>query len=154
MKVFLSYGDARDQATALRLQALSAVNGLQTFVPPAYTRTESTTVLDEVSAAQLLASDVILAVVRYGLADACRHELNAGLFHNKPVIVMTESHWTPDLQRVAGLKVVTIDPQQPEVAEREIMTYLRQIQTEQTGRTALLALGTLALGLLVFAPES
>jgi hypothetical protein len=35
MKVFISYGDASDQVTALRLQALGAVNGLTVYVPPA-----------------------------------------------------------------------------------------------------------------------
>jgi hypothetical protein len=38
MKVFISYGAAADQVTALRLQALGAVNGLTVYVPPAYTR--------------------------------------------------------------------------------------------------------------------
>jgi hypothetical protein len=38
MKVFISYGDVADQVTALRLQALAAVNGLTVFVPPAHTR--------------------------------------------------------------------------------------------------------------------
>jgi hypothetical protein len=35
MKVFISYGDASDQVTALGLQALGAVNGLTVYVPPA-----------------------------------------------------------------------------------------------------------------------
>lgn len=34
MKVFISYGDIADQVTALRLQALGAVNGLTVYVPP------------------------------------------------------------------------------------------------------------------------
>jgi hypothetical protein len=38
MKVFISYGDVSDQVTALRLQALAAVNGLTVYVPPAHTR--------------------------------------------------------------------------------------------------------------------
>ncbi len=38
MKVFISYGAAADQVTALRLQALGAVNGLTVYVPPAHTR--------------------------------------------------------------------------------------------------------------------
>jgi hypothetical protein len=38
MKVFISYGSAADQVTALRLQALANVNGLTVYVPPAYTR--------------------------------------------------------------------------------------------------------------------
>src|ERR1039457_4309990 len=34
MKVFISYGATADQVTALRLQALGAVNGLTAYVPP------------------------------------------------------------------------------------------------------------------------
>ena len=34
----MSYGSVADQVTALRLQALGAVNGLTIYVPAAYTR--------------------------------------------------------------------------------------------------------------------
>ena len=46
MKVFISYGDASDQVTALRLWALGAVNGLTVYVPPAFTRQDAPTLLD------------------------------------------------------------------------------------------------------------
>ena len=49
MKVFISYGDAADQVTALRLQALGAVNGLTVYVPPAYTRHTPTSLDPEAS---------------------------------------------------------------------------------------------------------
>ena len=35
LKVYISYGTVQDQVTALRLQALAAVNGLSAYVPPA-----------------------------------------------------------------------------------------------------------------------
>jgi hypothetical protein len=53
MKVFISYGGAADQVTALRLQALGAVNGLTVYVPPAHTRQGLPTLLD-LEAAQKL----------------------------------------------------------------------------------------------------
>ncbi len=37
MNAFISYGEAADQVTALRLQAVGTVNGLTVYVPPAYT---------------------------------------------------------------------------------------------------------------------
>jgi hypothetical protein len=49
MKVFISYGDAGDQVTALRLQALGAVNGLTVYVPPAHTRQGVAILLDPAS---------------------------------------------------------------------------------------------------------
>ena len=46
MKVLISYGSAADLVTALRLQALGAVNGLTVYVAPAYTRKASAVLLD------------------------------------------------------------------------------------------------------------
>ena len=66
MKAFISYGALADQVTALRLQALAAVNGLTVFVPPAYTRQENATSLDPDVAQKLSASEVVLGVVGAG----------------------------------------------------------------------------------------
>ena len=63
MNVFISYGSAADQVTALRLQALGAVNGLTIYVPPAHTRQASAVLLDPESAQKLNEADVILGVV-------------------------------------------------------------------------------------------
>lgn len=38
LRIYIAYGTAADQVTALRLQALGAVNGLTVYVPPALTR--------------------------------------------------------------------------------------------------------------------
>ena len=72
MKVFISYGAAADQVTALRLQALAAVNGLTVYVPPAYTRQGVLSVLDPDAVQKLQEADVVLGVVEAGLTDACR----------------------------------------------------------------------------------
>ncbi len=76
MKVFISYGSAADQVTALRLQALGAVNGLTVYVPPAYTRKSSAVLPDPESSQKLSEADVILGVIGAGLSEACRQELN------------------------------------------------------------------------------
>ena len=62
MKVFISYGNAADQVTALRLQALGAQ--------------------------KLNEAEVVLGVVGARLTEACRQELNTGLALRKNMIVM------------------------------------------------------------------
>jgi hypothetical protein len=84
MKVFIAYGGAADQVTALRLQALGAVNGLTVYN--------------------------------------------------------------------FGTNLVVIDPAKPDEAEIGIVRHLKTIDAQQNAKKALLALGTLALGLLIFAP--
>ena len=88
MKVFISYGAAGDQVTALRLQALAVVNGLTVYVPPAYTRQGPATLLDSEASRKLNDSDVVLGVIKDGLTDACRQELNASLALGKSMVVM------------------------------------------------------------------
>src|ERR1035437_10669979 len=66
MKVFISYGDAADQVTALRLQALGAVNGLTVYVPPAYTRQGLATLLDPEAAQKLNDAEVVFGRRRSG----------------------------------------------------------------------------------------
>ncbi len=75
MKVFISYGDAADQVTALRLQALGAANDLRVYVPPAYTRQGLATLLDPDAAQKLNEAEVVLGIVGAGLSEACRQEL-------------------------------------------------------------------------------
>ena len=90
MKVFISYGSIADQVTALRLQALAAVNGLTVFVPPAYTR-QVVPVLEPETGQKLNEADVILGVVGgTGWMDACTQELNAGIELKKNTIVMSD----------------------------------------------------------------
>lgn len=153
MKVFLSYGSAGDQVTALRLQALAAVNGLTAYVPPAYTRDSKAGVLDGDTASRIGDADVVLGVIATGLSEACRQEINTGLALRKPTIVMAELGYARDLAPVLGANVIVIDPAAPEQAEHGIVQHLKAIDAEQSAKTALLALGTVALGLLIFAPQ-
>ena len=152
MKVFISYGVAADQVTALRLQALAAVNGLSVFVPPAYTRDEILPGLDADGGQKLAASEVVLGVIGAGLSAACRNELSAGMLQAKHMIVMAHPAFAPELQLQFGPNVVVIDPSRPDRSELGIVDHLRQIDAQQNAKNALLALGTLALGLLIFAP--
>lgn len=151
MKVFISYGDASDQVTALRLQALGAVNGLTVYVPPAFTRQGVQTLLDPEASQKLNEADVVLGVIVAGLTEACRQELSAGMAPHKIMIVMSYPQFASQLQTYFG-SLVVIDPENPGGAEVGIVQHLKTIDAQQSAKKALLALGTLALGLLILAP--
>ena len=152
MQVFISYGNVEDQVTALRLQALGAVNGLTVYVPPAHTRQGMPTLLDPDAREKLQRAEVVLGVVGAGLTEACRQELNAGLALRKNMIVMVHPESAPQLQSSFGPHLVVVDPAHPDRAEHGIVQYLKALDAQQTAKTALLAMGTLALGLLLLAP--
>ena len=153
MSVFISYGSTADQVTALRLQALGAVNGLTVYVPPAHTRRSHDALLDPESAQKLREADVILGVVGAGLSEACRQELNTGLTVAKPTLVMADPLPAQQLQPYFGSNLIVIDPANPDRAELGIVQHLKSIDAGHQAKNALIALGTLALGLLIFAPQ-
>jgi hypothetical protein len=152
MKVFISYGDGADQITALRLQALGAANGLNVYVPPAHTRKGIQPFLDHNASQKLNEADVVLGFIGSGLSEACRQELNTGRALGKDMIVMCYPHLATQLQPYFGNNVVVIDPANPDRSEVGIVQQLKQIDAQQSAKRALLALGTLALGLLILAP--
>src|SRR5438067_11831004 len=125
MKVFISYGAGSDQVTALRLQALGVVNGLTIYVPPAYTRERSPSLTDPESAQKLRDAEVILGVIRVGLSEACRQELNTGMALKKNMIVMSSPAFASDLQPVFASNLVVIDPANPGAAEIGIVGHLK-----------------------------
>lgn len=149
MKVFISYGNSADQVTALRLQALGAVNGLTVYVPPAHTRQAVAALLDPEAAQKLNEAEVVLGVVGEGLTEACRQELNTGMTLRKNMIVMSYPKFAPQLQPYFGSNLVVIDPLDPGAAEVGIVQHLKTLDAQQSAKKTLLALGTLALGLLI-----
>jgi hypothetical protein len=152
MNVFISYGDIPDQVTALRLQALGSVNGLTVYVPPAHTRQSAPALIDPEGGQKLNRAEVVLGVVGAGLTEACRQELNTGLALHKNMVVMSAPDFATQLQPDFGSNLVVIDPANPDQAEIGIVQYLKAINAQQSAKTALLALGTLALGLLILSP--
>jgi len=153
MKVFISYGSAADQVTALRLQALGAVNGLTVYVPPAHTRQSPAVLLDPESGQKLKDADVVLGVIGAGVSEACRQELNTSRALPKPTIVMSDPLFAAQLQPYFGPNLVVIDPVNPDRTELAIVQHLKSIDAGQKAKKALIALGTLALGLLILAPQ-
>lgn len=65
---------------------------------------------------------------------------------------MSDPALAPLLQPHFGSNLVVIDPANPDHAEIDMVQYLKTVNAEQNAKKALLALGTLALGLLIFAP--
>jgi len=151
MKVFISYGSGADQVTALRLQALAAVNGLTVYVPPVHTRQNPTNFLYPEVSQKLGESDLILGVLSAGLTEACRQELNSSLALRKNTIVMASPALAQQLQPHFGANIVVIDPINPDRTEQGIVQHLKTVDAQQNAKKALLALVTLALGLLIFA---
>jgi hypothetical protein len=151
MNVFISYGSVTDQVTALRLQALASVNGLTVYVPPADTRLRTPAFLDQETSQKLNITDVILGVVDGALTEACRQELNSGIELHKGMIVMASMAVTPQLRPYFDANLVTVDPANPAQTEASIVGHLTAMNAEKNAQKALLALGTLALGLFIFA---
>jgi hypothetical protein len=154
MRVFISYGGPADQVTALRLQALANVHGLTVYVPPASTRYQSPALLDAKIQQELLLADIVLGVIGTGWSDACSQELNTGISLGKRIIPITTPLFVAELQRYFRSNVIVIDPANPDQAEKAIVQYLKSVDAEQSVKSALLALGTLALGLLIFEPAA
>ncbi|MCU1276403.1 MAG: hypothetical protein JWO48_3834 [Bryobacterales bacterium] len=130
-ETFISYGSTDDQVTALRLQALAAVNGLSVYVPPVHTRQFSVPGLSPESGQVLHDSDVVLGVIGTKFSDACSQELNAGLALGKPTILMAGPTVAAQLQPTFGANLVVIDPARPDQAEFGIVERLKAMDVEQ-----------------------
>jgi hypothetical protein len=150
MKVFISYGSSSDQVTALRLQALGAVNGLTIYVPPAYTRQLPYASIDPEAAQQLKETDFILGIVGFSDSPACREELQAGRSLGKRTMLMTEESAAPYFRTNFSQNLVVVNSANPYQTELEIVQHLKSLNAGQQANKALVALGTLALGLLIF----
>src|ERR1017187_8091441 len=147
MKVFISYGDAADQVTALRLQALGAVNGLTVYEPPAYTRQGLATLLDPEAAQKLNDAEVVFRRRRSGphrgLPPGSQRRHGSSQTHDRNVV--------PSV-RTAASTILWAQPcrDQPSQSGRSgdrDSAHLKTINAQQNAKNALLALGTLALGL-------
>lgn len=126
------------------------MNGLTVYVPPAHTRQAVAQLLDPEVAGKLNEAEIVLGVVGNGLTEACRQELNTCLTLRKNMIIMSYPLFARQLQPHFGSNLVVIDPLNPAAAENGIMQHLKSLDAQQKAQKALLALGTLALGLLIF----
>jgi hypothetical protein len=153
LKVYIAYGTAADQVTALRLQALGAVNGLVVYVPPAHTRTATPALMDPQSELSLREASVVLGIITSSMSEACGQELNIAKSLGRKTIVMAEPLMAPFLEQHFPGNVLVVDPANPAQAESWIVQFLKKTELEKNAQVALIALGTIALGLLLFAPQ-
>lgn len=153
LNLFIAYGNNSDQTTALRLQALGGVNGINVYVPPSHTRSNPFTTLDPQAWERLRAADVVLGIITFGMSESCRHELNTAKALGRKTIVMAEPTIASQLEPFFPGSVLVVNPLEPAQAEFGIVEFLKRTEMEQNAKTAVLALGTLALGLLIFAPQ-
>jgi hypothetical protein len=151
MRVFISYGNPEDQVTALRLQALGVVNGLSIYVPPAFTRRQPGSTNAPEVADQLSKADVVLGLIGWGFSEACQVELDAAAGAGKNLIVMSNPALGIQLNESLAVSHVPIHPGNLVETERLILQRLNQMRMAKDESTALIGLGTIALGLLVLA---
>jgi hypothetical protein len=149
--VFISYGDPSDPVTALPLQALGAANGLHIYVPPAHTRIASNPAMNPDVANSLARAQVVLGIIPRHLSNACHLELQACASAGKRMIVMTKPAVQLWMHPSLVASYVPIDPINPAEAEGMILKLLKKMSAEKEETSALLALGTIELGLVLLA---
>ena len=153
MQVFVSYSIAIDQLVALRLQTLAAVYGLTVYVPPATTRQTISAGLSKDVEDKLRESDVILAVMMHEPAQSAVSEMNWALAQAKLLIPIVSpsvameyyAHFQPHF---------VLDLADPSKTESSIVKFLAEKQQASHSTAALVALTTLALGLILFSSNS
>src|SRR6266542_5209968 len=149
MKVFISYSTSMDQIVALRLQALATVYGLTSYVPPATTRQTPDPQLTEEVQRKLHESDVVLAVMMHNPANGAVSEMNSALATGKLLIPIVSPMVSPECYTRFEPHFV-LDPADPSRTESAIVQFLAQRHQVNHAKTALLALATVAVGLLLF----
>ncbi len=153
MKVFISYSMPADQLVALRLQTLAAVYGLTVYVPPATTRQTPNPELTEEVQGKLWESDVVLAVMMRNPAASAVSEMNWALATGKLMIPIVSPSVSPDYY-VRFQPHFMLNPADPSQTEGAIVNFLADKQQTERTKTALLALTTLAVGLILFSSDS
>jgi hypothetical protein len=152
LKVYISYGTVQDQVTALRLQALAAVNGLSAYVPPAHTRKPGG-VLDEQSKEKLRDSGGVLGTVGGDHPSAAwRQECDIANQTSKLRI-----HIAPDDQLGLldnGVAAVGLDATQPRAeAVTRLSEFLSKLEIPTEKKKTLMDLSLVALGLVGLQPQ-
>ena len=152
MKTFISYSTALDQIIALRLQTMAAVYGMTIYVPPATTRQAGGTglLIPEVQE-HLRQSDVVLAVITH--RPSAVNEMNSAVTLRKLLIPIVGPGVPPEYYSNFE-PYFLVDPNDPSQAEQQIVQFLSGKQQAEAARTAVLALTTLAIALLLLGSKS
>jgi len=153
MRAFISYSTALDQIIALRLQTMAAVYGMTIYVPPATTRTDPTGLLSADVKEQLRQSDLVLAVITHSPSPSALAEINTAMALSRLLIPIV-GPGVPSEYYGNFPKYFLVDANDPSKAEQEIVQFLAGKQQEEAARTAVLALTTLAVALLLLGSGS
>jgi len=153
MKAFISYSTAIDQIIALRLQTMAGVYGMTIYVPPATTRHAVAPELIPEVQMQLDESDVVLAVITHNPAPSAISEMNRALESGKLLIPIVSAS-VPREYYTQFRRYFVVNPGDPSQVEQQIVQFLAEKQQAHAGKTALLALATLAVALLLFGSDS
>jgi hypothetical protein len=84
-------------------------------------------------------------------ADACWKEREIALQHNKPRVLTGKLGVVAD--GVPNHQEIILDPDQPDESESKLLAFLSKSLLPVTTQRTLKALATIALGLLMFAPQ-
>jgi hypothetical protein len=144
---------AIDQLVALRLQTLAAVYGLTVYVPPATTRQTLEPRLSKEVEDRLKESDVILAVMMHNPAASALSEMNWALAHGRLLIPIVSPSVSPEYF-AAFQQHFVLNLDDPSQTESSIVKFLAEKQQATHSTAALVALTTLALGLILFSSNS
>ncbi len=148
MKVFISYSTALDQVVALRLQTMAAVYGVASYVPVATTRNLPDARLSPEVTQNLSDSDVVLAVITHSPAPSAISEMNLAVERGKLLIPIIGPN--VDQAPYSKFRCFIVNPANPSEAEQQIGQFLKQQTQAENMKTALLALATLTVALVLF----
>jgi hypothetical protein len=149
MKVFISYSTALDQIIALRLQTMAAVYGITSYVPSALTRQPDVLPLSREVQDNLRRADLVLAVITHAPVPSAELEMNLAMQFRKLLIPIVG----PGVPREIYTQfqpVFVVDPASPSNAETQIVHFLTQKQQSEANQTAIMAIATMAVALLLF----
>jgi len=95
LRVFISYGCAEDQVTALRVQAIAEASGIEVYCPPLFTRKQCEAPPQgfDVFGVQIAwdwrdfmaGADAVLAIAGHGATQVFMDELSEARRLNKPI---------------------------------------------------------------------
>jgi len=153
MKVYIAFGAADDLVLATQLRAVASSDNRTVFVPSIETRESDTADLEEQSMATLSESDLVIGLIGTGVSNACRQEISLGNELGKLTVVIAEPALAAQLKHHYAGNVVIVNPADPARAELGIVNFLKKVDISPERKKTVVALGTVALGLVLLTRE-
>lgn len=137
----------------MRLQVLSG-DHMDVYVRPAGTRDGEHVELDELSAAALRESDLVVGLIGTEVSEACRQEIGLSNELGKTTVVIVEPASASQLKQHYARNVVIVNPADPARAELGIVNFLKKVDVSAEMKKTVVAVGTVALGLVLLSRNS